>query len=72
MISKSLQQEIQLLEDQGYIILLKWDGEREEKRKTVVITHHEKGISLRLDGDDITSIILLVLDELKKSGNGVS
>ena len=37
------------LERKGWVCLLKWDGERTSKRKTVVVQHPAQGSSFRGD-----------------------
>lgn len=57
MISESIQQRIQLLEDDGYVVVLKWDGQRKELRKTLVISRADDDVSIRIDGDDMENML---------------
>jgi len=45
--------EIEKLENDGAVVLLKWDGERESLTKTVWIGKHESDFSFRKDTDDL-------------------
>ena len=65
MIPESLQQQIQLLEDDGYVVLLKWDGQRKELRKTLVISRTEDDVSIRIDGDDMENMLRSAFTVLK-------
>ena len=50
---KDLLSEIEKLEDEGYVVLLKWDGERSSKKRTVMITKPGSEFCLRGDTDTI-------------------
>ena len=50
---------------QGAVVLLKWDGERTEKRCTVVITRQDTDYVWRQDCDDISGTLSRALLEYK-------
>jgi len=43
---------IENLENDGAIVLLKWDGERDILKKTILISKHETDFSFRRDTDN--------------------
>lgn len=45
-----------MLEDKGYVVLLKWDGERDPSKKTVVITKPGEDDYYRKDGNDLIEL----------------
>jgi hypothetical protein len=47
--------EIERLQKNGAVVLLKWDGERSKDRCTVVVAHAAKGYTFRRDSEDIQS-----------------
>ena len=48
-----LTKEIERLERGGAIVLLKWDGEREASKRTVVILRNDSGYQFRRDTDHL-------------------
>lgn len=47
--------DIEALESRGYVVVLKWDGERTRHRRTVLVgkgDHH-----FRMDADDLESVL---------------
>ena len=65
-LSPSLQAKIQLLEDRGYVILLKWDGERSSKNKTIVISNPQSDFIYRIDTDSFTTSLLTALEQIQE------
>lgn len=54
---------VQSLEDSGYVILVKWDGERERRKKTVLLS--KPGVDelvFRGDGDDLEALLRDLVD----------
>ena len=50
-------EEIEALESQGFIVLLKWDGERTSARRTVVIAKPGVEGCYHCDSDDLGKMI---------------
>ena len=55
--------DLERLENDGAVILLKWDGKRELKKKSVVILKPETDYQFRIDTDDLTDGIRKGLDD---------
>ncbi len=55
--------QIEDLQAQGAVVLLKWDGERTRTRCTVVVTRQETDYVWRKDCDDIASTLAEALAE---------
>ena len=53
------------LESEGYCIFLKWDGEREETKKTLIISKPGTDLFIRRDSDDLWASLTDMLEELK-------
>jgi hypothetical protein len=49
--------DIEALEAAGFIVLLKWDGERTKKKRTILISKPGKDDFFRRDCDDIVSAL---------------
>lgn len=47
--------EVQRLEDDGFVVFLKWDGERNSRKKTLVISKPGSDVFVRRDSDDMWS-----------------
>jgi DNA transposition AAA+ family ATPase len=45
--------DIRRIQDDGGIVVIKWDGERAQYRHTVVISRHDTDYVWRMDCDDI-------------------
>jgi hypothetical protein len=61
----SLIPQIEELQAQGAMVLLKWDGERTQARCTVVVSRDETDYVWRKDCDDIASTLAEALGEYK-------
>lgn len=61
----SLIPQIEELQAQGAIVLLKWDGERARNRCTVVVTRQDTDYVWRKDCDDIAAVLAEALSEYK-------
>ena len=64
---QQLLDEVQRLEDNGYVVFLKWDGERSKKKKTLVITKPGTDTFIRRDSDDMWQSLESALMELHES-----
>ncbi len=53
----SLTLEIEEVESDGAVVLVKWDGERESLRRTVVITRQNTDYIFRQDTEDIVGTL---------------
>ena len=60
-----LLQQIDDLESQGYVIFLKWDGERKKGKKTIIISKPETDLFIRRDSDDLWSSLADAIEELE-------
>lgn len=49
--------ELERLEKDGAVVLLKWDGERTQKKKSVVILKPGTDYQFRMDTDDLVAAI---------------
>ncbi len=49
--------EIEELEADGAIVLIKWDGQRQQNRRTVVITRSDTDYVYRRDTDDLSQAL---------------
>ncbi|MCG8485341.1 MAG: hypothetical protein MJA31_18680 [Clostridia bacterium] len=56
---------VQLLEDEGFVIGLKWDGEREKGKKTLFATSPKLTEMVRRDGDDMWELLESLLEEIE-------
>jgi hypothetical protein len=61
----SLIPQIEGLQTQGAVVVLKWDGERPRARCTVVVTRHDTDYVWRQDCDDIASTLAEALADYK-------
>lgn len=61
----SLIPQIEELQAQGAMVLLKWDGERTQARCTVVVSRDDTDYVWRKDCDDIVSTLAEALREYK-------
>jgi hypothetical protein len=61
----SLIPQIEGLQAQGAVVVLKWDGERTRTRCTVVVTRQETDYVWRKDSDDIASALAEALADYK-------
>ena len=59
--------EIEEVRGDGAVVLLKWDGERESKCYTVVITKVEADYVWRQDSDDLENSLRTALADYKAS-----
>ena len=50
---QALLEDVQRLEDEGYLVFLKWDGERNSGKKTLVIQKPGTELFVRRDSDDM-------------------
>ena len=49
--------DIEEIESDGAVVLVKWDGERSSLRRTVVITRADTDYVFRLDTDDVVTAL---------------
>lgn len=56
----------QKLEDEGLVVVLKWDGEREKNKKTVVVSKPGSNFSFRMDSDDLRHILDMAVEAYKE------
>lgn len=49
--------QIEALQEQGAVVLLKWDGGRTSKRCTVVVTRQDTDFAWRKDCDNIAATL---------------
>lgn len=63
--SLELLNEVGMLEKEGYVIVLKWDGEREDTKKTVLILKPSMGLLIRRDSDDLWASLEDAIHELR-------
>lgn len=59
--------EIEEIRADGAVVLLKWDGERNSKRCTVVITKFEADYVWRQDSDNLEDSLRTALSDYKAS-----
>ena len=57
--------QIEQLQAAGAIVLLKWDGERQSNRITVVVTRQATGYVWRKDSDNLSLTLQEALHEYK-------
>jgi len=57
--------QIEELQAQGAVVLLKWDGERTRHRCIVVVTRQDTDYVWRRDSDDIAAALAEALAEYK-------
>lgn len=60
-----LLQEVQHLEDEGYLVLIKFDGERSTRKKTIIISKEENEVFIRRDSDDLWESLASAIQELR-------
>jgi hypothetical protein len=61
----SLIPQIEGLQAQGAVVLLKWDGTRTRARCTVIVTRQDSDYVWRKDCDDIASTLAAALADYK-------
>jgi hypothetical protein len=61
----SLIPQIEEIQAQGAVVLLKWDGERAQERCTVVVTRKSSSYVWRKDCNDIVATLTAALAEYK-------
>jgi hypothetical protein len=63
--------EIERLQTNGAVVLLKWDGERSKNRCTVVVAHAATGYTFRRDSENIRSSLQEAIKDFwsKHAGN---
>ena len=65
-----LMSEVQRLEDDGYVVILKWDGERSTGKKTILISKPGTDVFVRRDSDDMCHSLESALEEVQGIGTG--
>lgn len=67
-------QDIDLLKETGHIILIKFDGEREKEKTTVVLSYLENGESkvFQRHGDDLLHLLNKLLEDYDSFKNSQS
>ena len=55
--------ELEKMEAHGAVVFLKWDGERTENRRTVVVTRHNSDYVFRRDTDDLAATLRDAIEE---------
>jgi hypothetical protein len=61
----------QSLENDGLVVLLKWDGERGINTKPIVVSKPGSDFSFRMDSDDLTHLVNMALSEYKRFKSNV-
>lgn len=61
----SLIPQIEALRAEGAVVVLKWDGERSDKRCTVVVSRQETNYMWRRDTDEMEQALLDALSEYR-------
>jgi len=56
---------IEAIQSAGAVVLLKWDGERRQKRCTVVVTRQDTDYVFREDSDDIVASLVRALADYR-------
>lgn len=65
--------EVQRLEDDGYVVILTWDGERSKGKKTLLISLPGTDLFIRRDSDDMWGSLESALTELREgSPSGIA
>lgn len=59
--------DIEALEEDGAIVLLKWDGERDFKKRTVVVQKPGSDYSFRRDSDDLVEALQAAIDDYRST-----
>lgn len=57
----SLTHEIEEIESDGAVVLVKWDGERQSNRRTVVVTRQNTDYVFRRDTEDIVDSLRVAI-----------
>lgn len=63
---QSLLDDVQRLEDEGFLVFLKWDGERNSGKKTLVIQKPGTEVLVRRDSDDMWRSLESALAEVRE------
>ena len=56
----------QKLENEGLVVVLKWDGERDKNTKTIVVSKPGNEFSFRMDSDDLTFLLKMAVSEYER------
>ncbi|MBB5354001.1 ribosome-associated translation inhibitor RaiA [Haloferula luteola] len=64
---QKLLDEVQRLEDDGYVVILKWDGERPNGKKTLLISLPGTDLFIRRDSDDMWASLDSALEEARRT-----
>lgn len=59
--------QIEDLQAQGAVVLLKWDGERSHERCTVLVTRKDTGYLWRKNCDDISKALAEAISDYKEN-----
>lgn len=63
---QSLLDDVQRLEDEGFVVFLKWDGERNSGKKTLIIQKPGTELFVRRDSDDMWGSLESALAEVRQ------
>lgn len=59
--------QIEELEQNGFVFVIKWDGERTSGKKTVFVSKNDCDFFYRKDGDNLFELVKECIDEANKS-----
>lgn len=59
--------DIEALEADGAIVLLKWDGERKSNKRTIVVFRPGSDYTFRRDSDDIAESLQLAVSDYRRT-----
>ncbi|MEM9403820.1 MAG: hypothetical protein AAGA44_15215 [Pseudomonadota bacterium] len=59
--------DIESLQADGAVVLLKWDGERVSDKRTVVVFRPGADYTFRRDSDDIAESLQLAVDDYRRT-----
>ena len=61
----NLSDELERMESEGAVIVVKWDGERSKNRRTVVVIRADTNYTFRRDTDDIAAALRDAIEEYR-------
>ena len=67
---ENLLSDLEKIESDGAVIVIKWDGERTVNKRTVVVTKHEGGYSFRRDSDDVPRALQEAINDYRQKFSG--
>jgi hypothetical protein len=57
--------QIECLQSEGAVVLLKWDGERSHMKSTIVVTRRDTDYIWRKDCDDVSAALAEALSDYR-------